>query len=298
MGLNDYLSKQLQSFNADLKHATSKLSSGPLRPSSAARPKSALPSGRSTPGTPLPSALKPSGPPPKAANEIYSQPANTGVGLQIRTQVVYGIEYLKTKRDTFLPLEDILSYLSKQHEDVSYKRQLYYFLKNDEKVEYNPAGEGSFRFKPLHNIRNSDELLAYLQNQTTATGLSVKELRDGWPDIDDTINALAEKDQLLVTRNKKDEKPRMIWPNDPSLRVKIDPEFVEMWKKIQVPDNHDAIVELLERAGQVPASKNSAPKNNKVVKKEKAKKKARRGGKKTNTHMDEFLRDYSHLGKK
>jgi transcription initiation factor TFIIE subunit beta len=294
---SDFLKQQMANFNAEVKAASSKLYPNQARPSSSARPRSTVQSGRSTP---TPSSSQPSSTVPlkTSATEIYSQPANTGVGMHIRTQVVYAIDYLKNKRDDFLPLADILSYLSKQHEDASYKRQLHYFLKNDEKVEYNPAGEGSFRFKPLHNIRTSDELLAYLQNQTTAVGLSVKDLRDGWPDIDATINKLAAQDKLLVTRNKKDEKPRMIWPNDPSLRVKIDLEFVDMWKKIQVPDSHDAIVDLLERAGQVPASKNRVQKANKVVKKKEAKKKPRRGGKKTNTHMDGLLRDYSHLGKK
>ena len=226
---------------------------------------------------------------------VYSQPADTGTGRNIMTQVTYAIEYLKNK-GTPQTLTDLLSYLSIPPHEHEYKRTIGTILTSHEKVEYdrkNDGGEGTFRFRPVHNIRSKDSLLGHVQSQRTAQGLSVRELRDGWPNAEAAIDELERQGKLLVTRNKKDNHAKMVWANDPSLSFTVDEEFQAIWQKLRLPEPK-VLADELERAGLTPASKS---RNAKKSAKQETKKtrKPRRGGKTTNTHMAGVLRDYSHL---
>jgi transcription initiation factor TFIIE subunit beta len=212
------------------------------------------------------------------------------------TQVHFAIVYMKDK-DRPLSFSDIQSHLSLQQQGYSmeYIDALRRILQSHEKVEYEPSGansEGSFRFRPPHNIRSAEQLLAKLQAQPTAQGMNVRELREGWSGSVDAINQLEKEGKILVTRNKKDDHPKMVWANDPSLIQNFDSEFRQIWEKIRIPDNN-TVAEELEKAGITPTSKHkiiAAPK----VEKKKVKKQ-RRSGKTTNVHMAGVLRDYSHL---
>ncbi|PGH12842.1 hypothetical protein AJ80_06551 [Polytolypa hystricis UAMH7299] len=231
------------------------------------------------------------------ADIVYSQPANTGTGKDIMTQVVFAIEHMKSK-DYPLKFADIMSYLSLQQQghDPGYIQALKRILQSHDKVEYDPKGangEGTFRFRPPHNIRTAEQLLAKLQSQPTAQGMSVRELREGWPNIVEAINKLEKAGKLLVTRNKKDDHPKMVWANDPSLIQHFDPEFRQIWEKIKLPDAN-TVMEELETAGITPTSKNKVVKQRPKIEHKKVKK-VRRSGKTTNTHMAGVLRDYSHL---
>lgn len=231
------------------------------------------------------------------ADIVYSQPANTGTGKDIMTQVVFAVEHMKNK-DVPLKFSDIQSYLSlhRQGHDQAYIHALRRILQSHEKVEYDPQGakgEGTFRFRPPHNIRSAEQLLQKLQAQPTAQGMSVRELREGWPNIVEAINNLEKEGKLLVTRNKKDDHPRMVWANDPSLVHHFDPEFRQIWEKVKVPDQQ-TVAEELEKAGITPTSKHKPVKQRTNMEHKKVKK-PRRSGKTTNTHMAGILRDYSHM---
>lgn len=231
------------------------------------------------------------------ANVVYSQPANTGTGKEIMTQVFFAVDYMKSKGNP-LKFEDIASYLSlvQQGHDQRYIRELERILQKHNKVEYDPTGaggKGTYQFRPPHNVRNADQLLKALQSQNTGHGMSVAELKEGWPNIVQTINKLEEEGKLLVTRNKKEDLPKMVWANDPSLIQEFDPEFKHIWERIRIPESA-AVVEELEKAGITPTSKNKVIKPRPKVEQKKTKK-ARRSGKTTNTHMAGILRDYSHL---
>lgn len=165
-----------------------------------------------------------------------------------------------------------------------------------EKVEFDASGangDGTFRFRPPHNIRNPEQLLKHLQNQKTACGMSVRDLKEGWPNAEEGINQMEKEGKLLVTRNKKDDHPKMVWANDPSLIERFDDEFKHIWEKIKIPDPN-IVKEELEKFGITPTNKNKVVGPRVVAPSRKAKK-PRRSGKTTNTHMTGILRDYSHL---
>ena len=209
------------------------------------------------------------------------------------TQVTFALDYLKNK-DRPVVLRDVTDYLSLR--DVSTQNQIARILKQHGKVEYDEVGfdgKGSYRFRPMHNVRSGDELLAFLQRQTTAQGIRVVNLKEGWPGALDTIDALEKEGRLLVTRNKKDNSPKMVWPNDPTLIHEVDNEFRNMWHDIPVPSQSEALRNELLAAGLTPTSQVKQVAKGPVEKKKK--KVPRRGGKTTNTHMSHILQDYSHL---
>ncbi|KAJ5898813.1 hypothetical protein N7495_003557 [Penicillium taxi] len=289
-----YLQKELKSFTASVVESANRMpqqrrvvNNNPLSGSSSQVPSS----------VPTPSSSSEHKKKRHDVDIVYSQPANTGTGKDIMTQVLFAIEHMKSK-GVALKFADIVSYLSLQHRahDQGYVQALRSILQMHEKVEYDPSGandEGTFRFRPPHNVRTAEQLLQKLQAQTTAAGMSVRELREGWPNVEETINQMEKEGKLLVTRNKKDDHAKMIWANDPSLIEHFDDEFKQIWDKIKIPDVQ-AVKEELERAGITPTNKNKVIKPRPRMESKKVKK-PRRSGKTTNTHMTGILRDYSHL---
>ena len=238
---------------------------------------------------------------PEQASVVYSQPAATGSGKFIMTNIVWATDWLKDAASKQLApktLTEIISYLNIPNVTKEQIRSIERILRIHEKVKYDPkddGGEGTYSFRPRHDIHSAERLLGYLQSQPTFKGLSVRELKDGWPGSGEAIDDLEAQGKLLVTRNKKDNNAKMVWPDDPSLSFTIDEEFQSIWHKIKLPEPA-ALADELEKEGLTPANKSRAVKA-KVVKQEKKTKKPRKGGKTTNVHMAGVLRDYSHLKK-
>lgn len=233
----------------------------------------------------------------RAEATAFSQPADTGTGKDIKTQIYYAIENLKEKGRP-QTLTDIISYLNIHNESEKHKANIAHVLRNHAKVVYDPkndGGEGTFSYRPIHNIRTSDGLLGFLQAQKTAQGLDVRKLKDGWAGAEAEIDDLEAQRKLLVTRNKKDSHAKMIWLNDSTLDFHVDDDFKSIWHKVKLPEPEQLANEL-EEAGLQPANKSRGVKV-KQVEQVKKTKKPRKGGKTTNTHMAGVLRDYSHLKK-
>lgn len=171
---------------------------------------------------------------------------------------------------------------------------LLHILKGNERITWNPTN-GTLEYKPIHNIRSAQALLAHLQQQTTAQGLSVKELKDGWAGAIETIADLEENGDILVTRTKKDNQPRMVWINDKTLDIEIEDEFKLIWHKINIPPAAELPGEL-EKQGLKPTSVDPA-----TVKKEtknnqqKKRRSQNRRVKVSNTHMSGILKDSKDL---
>ncbi|KAL8871646.1 MAG: hypothetical protein Q9174_002568 [Haloplaca sp. 1 TL-2023] len=286
-----YLKGQVQSFNANLGTAASKISNkrtiAPPKP------------------TPSANASQPSDPPrndlkrkrPMLPEVPYSQPKDSGTGQYLMTQIHFVIEYLKGK-STPQTLPDILSYLSVQTRDDTIKRKLEHILIRHERIEYTPKNgtkPAVFSFRPAYGVRSRETLIGYLQSQRTFQGLKVKEIKEGWANAEDEIGDLEDEGRLSVIRHKKEGNAVYVWLNDPSLGFDVDEEFQDIWHKIRLPDP-EALAQELEKEGLTPANKNRSTKKPVKVQ-EKPKRKARAGGKTTNVHMAGVLKDFSHLKK-
>lgn len=287
-----YLDTQLKSFKSNLSSSAQRIANKRTITAPATSTPSPAPSHASaaSKNEVKRKRLEPSG-------VVYSQPANTGSGTHIITQITYAIDYLKQKG---MPqtLADLLSYLSLQYKDQDYKSSITKILRSHDRVEYDRNGlngQGSYRFRPIHDIRSSNQLLGHLQAQRTFLGVNARELRDGWLEAEDEIRKLEFEGKLLVTRNKKDDNARMVWPNDPTLTVIIDEEFKHLWKKTRLPEPA-ALADDLEKNGLTPTNKSRSIKAKPKVQ-EKKTKKPRKSGRMTNVHMLGVLRDFSHLQK-
>jgi len=232
---------------------------------------------------------------------VYSQPQDSGYGTDSFTQVTYIIEFLKNKGEA-KTFEEILQYLSKVNVPEQQKRTLAGILRKHSRIEWVPDSKlksqswdsGSFRHKPIISVRSKEDLLGHLQSKADAQGVSVKELKDGWPSCEEAIAELEAEHKVLVTRTKKDNHARMVWANDPTLVHTVDDEFMRMWHRTELPGADELVRKLLD-AGQKPASED--PSNRPAVQpkqKEKKKRPPRKGGRTTNTHMEHLLKDYSH----
>lgn len=226
--------------------------------------------------------------------EIDSQPAATGTGIDVRTNVFYAVASLKSKSPAWIPAQTLIADNIRAPEQTpEMLTRFRVYMKAHHKVTYNKASD-SFKFRPIHDIFTADDLIRHLQSQTTAEGLGVRDLKDGWNDVEKTIDELEKEKKLVVVRNKKENSPKWVWADDPTLCSKVDAEFVKLWEGITMPD-HKAIVEALKRRGMSAADPEAlAPK---VIRKEKPKKKSTRQSKVTNTHMKGILKDYSHRRK-
>ncbi|KHJ32417.1 putative transcription initiation factor iie subunit beta [Erysiphe necator] len=225
-------------------------------------------------------------------NVVFSQPAATGYGTEAFTQVTYVIEFLK-KKDEPKKFQEILLYLSQVNADERKKRLIAKILKQHDRVKWTPDpnlkiqtwDSGLFEHCPIINVRTEDDLLRYLQKMPNAQGVSVKDLKDGWPDCDSAIDKLEKEHRILVTRTKKDNHARMVWSDDPTLAHNVDPEFQVMWHRVELPSVDELVRKLLD-ASQKPASEDPSKRIKAAPKaKEKKKRAPRSGGKTTNTHM-------------
>lgn len=224
----------------------------------------------------------------------YSQPADTGSAATLMSKMVYAKEYLKLK-DRPISYSDIWSYLSPPSTQQHHRAPLREALLADPRVEYEAKGldgQPSFRYRPIHNVRSAEELKRYLQIQPTAQGISVRELKDGWPSAIADIDALELKGEILVTRNQKDNSPKMVWANDPSLSVHIEADFQNIWHKIRLPANPTDMRTELQKARLTPTSQ--VKESQKVLGSKLAKKRInRKPTRSTNNHMAHILKDYS-----
>ncbi|KIH91932.1 transcription initiation factor TFIIE subunit beta [Sporothrix brasiliensis 5110] len=245
-----------------------------------------------------------------AGAAIYSQPENTGVGSAIGTNIVYALDYLKQQGGKPVSLAAVLGHLNLNRESEAVQKQIVERMRHHPRIAWRATETavmssstanldedwttGTYEHKPIiPNVKDRTSLLQYLQRRTDAQGVNVKDLKDGWPDCEAALAALEKEHRVLVVRTKKDNHPRMVWLDDPSLCFSVEPEFQSLWHRSTIPSVDD-IVGKLTAAGQKPTSEDPRLRAAMQPKEKKAKKRAqRRTGKSTNTHMEHLLKDYS-----
>lgn len=207
--------------------------------------------------------------------------------------------FARTKLKDILPegktFDEIISFLSLPNDARKNIPRIKEALKGDKQIEWIPATATTkelFKYKPTVPVSNAEELKDYLSKRETANGILVKDLKDGWPGCVDPINELEKEGFVLVTRNKKDNSPKMVYPDFPLLHLTVDQDFKDYWLKTKVPTTDIEIRNELEKAGITPTSQVKEI-NNRNMKKRDRKRPNRRGGKTTNQHMAGILKDYS-----
>ncbi|KAF2830322.1 transcription initiation factor IIE, beta subunit [Ophiobolus disseminans] len=232
--------------------------------------------------------------PAEGAAVVYSQPQDAGTGEHVYTRLTYTIDYLRETKK-WMTFDEIMNYLGVEPQNAQ-RPQLRVLYQSDSagnRIAWDATND-KYRYKPKLDIRNPAQLKGYLQNQKSAQGLSIKDLKDGWASVADDIKAMEDKKEVLVKR-AKDGVAKTVWDNDPSLVLTMDPEFLNEWHKIAIPANPDELRTTLMNIGLHAAT---APRQiNNGGPKQKKKRAPRQGGKQTNTHMAHILKDFSGMRK-
>lgn len=200
------------------------------------------------------------------------------------SKLLWATEYIQ-KKGKPVPMNELMDYLSLGPND-----KVIDLLKKLEKIQYDST-KNSFKYISTYDVHSASELLKLLKSQVTFKGISCKELKDGWPQCDETINQLEDESKILVLRTKKDRTPRYVWYNYGGDLHRIDDEFIKMWENVQLPQFSE-LPRKLQDLGLKPASVDPASVKRQTANVEVKKKKQRRG-KITNTHMAGILKDYS-----
>lgn len=310
--MSSFLERQQKAMAASLAGAASKLS-GASKPNSLKRPPPS-PSPSVTSTTSAAPGNDGSGSTPKKIKRettatIFSQPAQTGYGTELGSNIIYIVDNLK-EHGKPKSLDDVLGHVNLHRRDDNFKRAVVETLKAHTKVNFirDPKAEaadpenawktGKYEHLPIiPGVKDETSLLRYLSERKTAQGISVKDLKDGWPSCDETITKLEKAHKLLVVRTKKDGVARTVWIDDPSLHHDVDAEFKLMWHRVEVPPLED-IVRKLAAAGQKPTSDDPQLKVHAVAKDtKKNKKRAVNIKKMTNVHMAGLLKNFDHIKK-
>lgn len=201
------------------------------------------------------------------------------------SKLLWATEYIQKKGKPVL-VNELMDYLSMKRDD-----KVLELLKKLDKIQHDPK-KGTFKYMSTYDVHSAQELIDLLRSQVTFKGISCKELKDGWPQCDETINELEEDSKILVLRTKKDKTPRYVWYNNGGELNRIDEDFVKMWENVQLPQFAE-LPRKLQDLGLKPASVDPATIKRQTTRVDIKKKKQRRG-KITNTHMAGILKDYSH----
>ncbi|KAH8897069.1 transcription initiation factor IIE, beta subunit [Thozetella sp. PMI_491] len=294
--MSSFLERQQASFTGSMSAAASQIA-GKKR---ALAPPSPSPSVTST--TSVPTATTPHKDRDHTPS-VLSQPLQTGFGETNIAQMSYAIQWLRSKAGQPQTIHDVIGYLSIAGGEPAHMAFAENMRKNP-RIEWTPDPNlseqtwetGTYQHKPIINVKTKTELLAYLQARADATPVEVKDLKDGWPDCEKGINELELDHKILVIRAKKDGVPRLVWQDDASLHHKVDPQFISMWNRVEIPPV-DSIVQRLKAVGQKATSDDPRDKAQAPRVEKKKKRAARRTGKATNLHMEHLLQDYSHYRK-
>lgn len=215
---------------------------------------------------------------------ISSQPESLSTGQEVITNMTYAMQYLKRDGNqagkTSAELEGYLSL------GGPLPPSLVHILRRNERIHYDPQTD-IYSFRPVYGVRSAAQLLTMLDKQgpTTAKGLLVKDLREGWPTCLEELDRLEAEGSILLIRQKKDDRPKSVWRSSKEYATTIDAEFVDIFRNVTVP-GRDQLPRELESLGLKPTSVDpSTIISRKAVGDTKQKKPSKRRIKVTNTHM-------------
>ncbi|KAH9922334.1 transcription initiation factor IIE subunit beta [Epithele typhae] len=212
------------------------------------------------------------------SNIVYSQPADTGSGTNINTQLVYLVNHLKSHGNP-MRLQDLAIYTSTP---VDTDKVLLEKFRGHDRVVHDPKTD-LYSYRHDFNVRNKAALLTEIQRQTRkGGGLSIRTLKESWKEAPQAVEELEKEGEVYVTRTMKDNQMRMVFwnevkPVEDQGGMAVDTEFSDLWHKLEVPNDVDLLKALASEGLQATAA--AAPRQVRI----------------TNTHLKgtiDLSRDY------
>ncbi|XBW35667.1 hypothetical protein QEN19_001238 [Hanseniaspora menglaensis] len=185
----------------------------------------------------------------------------------LNTNILLTSEYLKqihdSDPDATLTFKDIVSQLKLSK--TEYKSLYNTLTLGTEKIKFlSPSEEdvtkkktpafaeypGTFVYKTIYNITNGKDLLKFLNEQLTYKGIAVRDLKDGWPKCNVTVNELEMNGKLIVLRTKKDNTPRYIWKNNFRFTNRVKEQILKDYERQQTDSKERAILAQQQQGSQ------------------------------------------------
>ncbi|KAL6946631.1 hypothetical protein ACO0RG_000790 [Hanseniaspora osmophila] len=245
------------------------------------------------------------------ASSLNSSQNGPGLsGTHLSTKLLLATEYIQDRGGP-VSIAQIESYLSLKPESPE-ANNVIQLLKNINKIKFDPE-EKTLQYVSIYDIHTAQDLIELLRKQPVFKGISVKELKDGWPKCNEVLDDLEKRGRVLVLRTKKDGTARYVWYNSYKMPEKIrgnivknldenNPrpyqqfiaeDFRNMWEDVKLPSRAD-IPRKLTDLGLKPASVDPASVIKKgTITRVEVKRRKQRKSKITNTHMTGMLKDYS-----
>ncbi|RPD60743.1 transcription initiation factor IIE subunit beta [Lentinus tigrinus ALCF2SS1-6] len=231
------------------------------------------------------------------SNIVYSQPADTGTGTNVNTQLVYLVSHLKATGNP-MRLQD-LAIITNTPVDTD--KVLLEKFKAHDRVIHDPKTD-LYSYRHDFNVRNKASLLTEIQRQTRkGGGLSVRTLKESWKEAPQAIEELEKEGEVYVTRTLKDGQMRMVFwnevkPTEEQGGMAVEKEFHDLWHDLKVPDDVDLLKALASEGLQATTAAAPVLKGGAASKKKGKKSAAKnRHIRITNTHLKgtiDLSRDY------
>ncbi|KAJ4491281.1 transcription initiation factor IIE subunit beta [Lentinula edodes] len=182
-------------------------------------------------------------------NIVYSQPADTGTGTNVNTQLVYAVNHLKSTHNP-MRLQD-LAILTSTPLDTDHV--LLEKFKTYDRVVWDPKTD-LYSYKHDFDFRNKAALLTEIQRQThRGGGIPVRALKESWKEAPAAIEELKAEGEVLVTRTTKDGQLKMVFwnpvkPTEESGGMLVEQaaihQFLDLWHELKAPNNVDLSEQL------------------------------------------------------
>ncbi|EGN94887.1 hypothetical protein SERLA73DRAFT_187980 [Serpula lacrymans var. lacrymans S7.3] len=178
-------------------------------------------------------------------NIVYSQPADTGTGTNVNTQLVYAINHLKSTQNP-MRLQD-LAIVTNTPLDTDFV--LLEKFRAHDRIQWDPKTD-LYSYRHDFNFRNKAALLTEIQRQTRkGGGIMVRSLKEAWKEAPQAIEELEKEGEVLVTRTVKDGQLRMVFwneikPDEESGGKQVEKEFLDLWHQLKVPTETDLLKAL------------------------------------------------------
>ncbi|OJA09124.1 hypothetical protein AZE42_02320, partial [Rhizopogon vesiculosus] len=141
---------------------------------------------------------------------VYSQPADTGTGTNVNTQLVYAIDHLKSTHNP-MRLQDIAIVTNTP---LDTDMVLLEKFKSHDRIQWDPKTD-LYSYRHEFSFRNKAALLTEIQRQTRkGGGIPVRALKESWKEAPQAIEELEKEGEVLVTRTVKDGQLRMVFWNE------------------------------------------------------------------------------------
>ena len=191
-------------------------------------------------------------------------------------------------------MDDLLDITKNTDIKANDKEWLFVALRENPKIGFE---DGKYIFKPKYAIRDKKSLMKLLDkhDQQGRGGILLDDIREGLPNADDIIKAIADKVTFVTRAN---DRKAILFTYDSSLAVTVDEEIQKHWRSVAVEGLAEPDIEKYLNSSGITTMQGVAPKTQKAQKRRGGKRK--RTGKLLNTHLEgTVLKDYSDIaGKK